>query len=149
MAVDALAVLAGALLCALVLLVCADVTSRTFHLVPMPWAPDFSEYALYGITFLGAPWVLREEGHIAIEIVVERLAPAARRTARRAVELLGALVCAVLFYYACRQLGRSYAAHNLVYETFAFPEWWQYVLPPPIFALLFALYVRQLLGRAR
>ena len=146
---NALAVLAGALLCALVLLVCADVTSRTFHLVPMPWAPDFSEYALYGITFLGAPWVLREEGHIAIEILVERLAPRARRVARRAVELLGALVCAVLLYYACRQLWRSYAAQNLVYETFAFPEWWQYVLPPPIFALLFALYVRQLLGRTR
>lgn len=146
---DALAVLAGALLCALVVLVCMDVTSRTFHLVPMPWAPDFSEYALYGITFLGAPWVLREEGHIAIELLVERLAPGPRRLARRLVELLGVLVCAVLFYYACRLLWRSYAAQNLVYETFAFPEWWQYVLPPPIFALLFALYLRQLAGRAR
>lgn len=141
--------MAGALLCALVVLVCMDVTSRTFHLVPMPWAPDFSEYALYGITFLGAPWVLREEGHIAIELVVERLAPGPRCTARRAVQVLGALVCAALFYFACRQLWRSHAAQNLVYETFAFPEWWQYVLPPPIFALLFALYLRQLLGRAR
>ena len=146
---DALAVLAGALLCALVVLVCSDVTSRTFHLVPMPWAPDFSEYALYGITFLGAPWVLREEGHIAIELFVERLRPAARLAARRAVEALGALVCGVLLYYACRLLWRSYEAHNLVYETFAFPEWWQYLLPPPIFALLCALYLRQLSGTAR
>ena len=146
---DALAVAAGALLCALVVLVCMDVTSRTFHLVPMPWAPDFSEYALYGITFLGAPWVLREEGHIAIELVVERLAPGLQRAARRMVELVGALVCAALFYFACRQLWRSYAAQNLVYETFAFPEWWQYVLPPPIFALLCALYLRQLFGTAR
>jgi TRAP-type C4-dicarboxylate transport system permease small subunit len=147
--VDALAVAAGALLCALVVLVCLDVTSRTFHLVPMPWAPDFSEYGLYGITFLGAPWVLRERGHIAIELVVERLPAAARRRAERAVDVLGALVCAVLFYYACRQLWRSYAAHNLVYETFAFPEWWQYLMPPPIFALLCALYLRRLFGRAR
>jgi len=147
--VDALAVAAGALLCALVVLVCMDVTSRTFHLVPMPWAPDFSEYGLYGITFLGAPWVLRERGHIAIELVVERLPAAARRRAERAVDVLGALVCAVLFYYACRQLARSYAAQNLVYETFAFPEWWQYLMPPPIFALLCALYLRRLFGRAR
>ena len=147
--VDALAVAAGALLCALVVLVCLDVTSRTFHLVPMPWAPDFSEYALYGITFLGAPWVLRERGHIAIELMVERLPAAARRTTERAVEVLGALVCAVLLYYACRQLWRSYVAQNLVYETFAFPEWWQYVLPPPIFGLLCALYLRQLSGTAR
>ena len=140
---------AGALLCALGVLVCLDVTSRTFHLVPMPWAPDFSEYALYGITFLGAPWVLREEGHIAIELIVERLRPAGRRAARRAVQALGALVCAALFYFACRQLWRSYVAQNLVYETFAFPEWWQYVLPPPIFALLCALYLRRLFVSAR
>ena len=148
MVVDALAVVAGVLLCALVVLVCMDVTSRAFHLFAMPWAPDFSEYALYGITFLGAPWVLREEGHIAIELLVERLAPAARRVARRIVEALGALVCAALFYFACLQLWRSYASHDLVYETFAFPEWWQYVLPPPVFALLSALYLRLLLRRA-
>jgi len=140
---------AGALLCALVVLVCMDVTSRTFHVVPMPWAPDFSEYALYGITFLGAPWVLREDGHIAIELIVERLAPGPRRAAQRAVQVCGALVCAALCFFACRQLWRSYAAQNLVYETFAFPEWWQYVVPPPIFALLCALYLRRLLGRRR
>jgi TRAP-type C4-dicarboxylate transport system permease small subunit len=146
--VDALAVVAGALLCALVVLVCLDVATRTFRLFAMPWAPDFSEYALYGITFLGAPWVLREEGHIAIELLVERLTPGAQRAARRFASLLGAVVCAALLYYACRQLWRSYAAQNLVYETFVFPEWWQYVLPPPIFLLLLALFVRRFFARA-
>lgn len=125
-----------------------DVATRTFRLFAMPWAPDFSEYALYGITFLGAPWVLREEGHIAIELLVERLAPGPQRAARRFAQLLGAVVCAALLYYACRQLARSYAAQNLVYETFVFPEWWQYVLPPPIFLVLLALFVRRLFSRA-
>lgn len=146
--VDALAAVAGALLCALVVLVCMDVASRKFGLFAMPWVLDFTQHGLYGVTFLGAPWVLREEGHIAIEIVVERLAPGPRRAARRVADLLGALVCAALLYYACRALWRSYAANNLVYETFVFPEWWQYVLPPPIFLLLLALFVRRLLRRA-
>ncbi|HEX7054928.1 MAG TPA: TRAP transporter small permease [Burkholderiales bacterium] len=140
---------AGALLVALVALVCTDVASRALRLFPMPWAPDFSEYALYGITFLGAPWVLREGGHIAIELAVERLAPPARRIATRIVNALGAAVCAALLYYACRLLWRSYAAQNLVYETFAFPEWWQYVVPPPIFLLLLALYLRALARAGR
>ena len=61
--VEALALVAGALLCALVVLVCLDVAARTFKLFAMPWSLDVSEYALYAITFLGAPWVLRENGH--------------------------------------------------------------------------------------
>jgi len=126
-----------------VVVVCLDVAARSLKLFPTPWAPDVSEYLLYGITFLGAPWVLREDGHIAIEIFVERLGARARRVVRTAADALGAAVCAVLLYYACRALWRSYAAHNLVYETFVFPEWYLYSLAPPVFLLLLLLFLRR------
>jgi TRAP-type transport system small permease protein len=141
--VDALALVAGALLCALVGLICMDVAARTFKLFPTPWTLDIAEYTLYAITFLGAPWVLREDGHIAIEIVVERLAPAARAAVRRATDALGAVVCAVLLYYACRSLWRSYTSRNLVYETFVFPEWYLFCIAPPVFLMLLALFLRR------
>ncbi len=141
--VEALALVAGALLCALVVLVCLDVAARTFKLFAMPWSLDVSEYALYAITFLGAPWVLRENGHIAIELVVERLPSRARAAARVAADALGTAVCAVLFYYACRAFWRSYSSGNLVYETFVFPEWYLYILAPMIFLIL----LLQFLGR--
>jgi len=147
--VDALGLVAGALLCGLVLVVCLDVFARTFRLFPTPWSLDVSEYMLYAITFLGAPWVLREEGHIAIEIFVERLGPRARRLAQHASDALGAAVCAVLLYYASRALWRSYAAKNLVYETFVFPEWYLYVIAPPVFLILLLLFLRRLLGAVR
>ncbi|MEZ5741689.1 MAG: TRAP transporter small permease subunit [Burkholderiaceae bacterium] len=38
---------------------------------------DAAEFMLFLITFLGTPWVLREQGHIAIEIVVEKVGPRA------------------------------------------------------------------------
>ena len=140
---DALALAAGALLCALVALICMDVAARTFQLFPTPWTLDVAEYLLYAITFLGAPWVLREDGHIAIELVVERLAPRARRRLRRGTDALGALVCAVLLAYAGRALWRSYASGNLVYETFVFPEWYLYGIAPPVFLLLLAIFLRR------
>jgi len=124
--------------------VCLDVAARTFKLFATPWALDVSEYLLYAITFLGAPWVLREEGHIAIELVVERLPSRARAAARVASDALGALVCAVLLYYTCRALWRSYSANNLVYETFVFPEWYLYCLAPPVFLLLLLLFAGRL-----
>ncbi len=127
---------------------CLDVAARTFRLFATPWSLDLSEYALYAITFLGAPWVLRENGHIAIELVVERLPPRGRAAARIASDALGAAVCAVLFYYACRAFWRSYSSGNLVYETFVFPEWYLYVLAPVIFLILLLQFLVRLCGPA-
>jgi TRAP-type C4-dicarboxylate transport system permease small subunit len=127
-----------------VAVVCLDVAARNLKLFATPWALDVSEYLLYAITFLGAPWVLREEGHIAIELVVERLPARARAVTRMAADALGALVCAVLVYYAGRVFWRSYSANNLVYETFVFPEWYLYCLAPPVFLLLLLLFLRRL-----
>jgi TRAP-type C4-dicarboxylate transport system permease small subunit len=146
--VEVLGLVAGALLCGLVALVCMDVTARTFRLFPMPWTLDVAQYMLYAITFLGAPWVLREDGHIAIEIFVERLPPRLRRRVARGSNALGAVVCALLVYYSARALWRSYAANNLVYQTFVFPEWYLYCLAPPVFLILLLLFLRRTVGAA-
>lgn len=134
--VDTLALIAGVLLCILTLLVCFDVLSRTLRLFAMPWTLDVTEYMLYAITFLAAPWVLREQGHIAIEIVVERLPRGLRRLVQRVADAIGALVCGVLFVFSCRVLWRSWTQNNLVHETFVFPEWYLFVLAPPVFLIL-------------
>lgn len=129
------------MLCVLTVLVCLDVASRTLRLFAMPWTLDVTEYLLYAITFLAAPWVLREQGHIAIEIVVERLPRAVRGTLQRVTDSFGAIVCAVLFVFACRVLWRSYTQNNLVHETFVFPEWYLFILAPPVFLLLAVEFV--------
>jgi TRAP-type C4-dicarboxylate transport system permease small subunit len=142
--IDTLALVAGALLCALVVLILVDVVARYLRWFSLAWGLEASEYMLYAITFLGAPWVLREQGHIAIELVVERLSAVARRRARRATDALGALVCAALLYFACRVLWQSYAAGTMVHKSFVFPEWLVYAGMPPIFFILLAVYLRRL-----
>jgi TRAP-type C4-dicarboxylate transport system permease small subunit len=99
---------------------------------------------LYAITFLGAPWLLRSRGHIAIEVVLERLPLQARRGAQRAADSLGAAACAALFFFSCRVLWRSYVAGTLVVKSFVFPEWWVYAGMPPVFLILLLVYLRLL-----
>jgi TRAP-type C4-dicarboxylate transport system permease small subunit len=142
--IDALALAAAALLCSLVVLILVDVAARYLRLFSIPWSFEATEYMLYAITFLGAPWVLREEGHIAIELVVERLAPGARRVVRRIADVLGATVCVVLFFYACRVAWRSYESATLVHKSFVFPEWWVYAGMPPVMLILLGVYLRWL-----
>jgi TRAP-type C4-dicarboxylate transport system permease small subunit len=142
--IDGLALVAAALLVLLTALILVDVGTRSLRIVTLPWSLEASEYMLYSITFLGAPWVLREGGHIAIELVVERLTPHARRRVRRLTDLLGAVVCALLFYYACRVLWRSYEEQTMVQKSFVFPEWYVFVLVPPVMLLLGGIYLRRL-----
>lgn len=142
--IDALAFAAAALLCALVVLILVDVGARYLRLFSIPWSFEVTEYMLYAITFLGAPWVLREQGHIAIELVVERLAPGPRQVVSRIANLLGASVCVVLMYFACRVAWRSYMSGTLVHKSFIFPEWWVYAGMPPVMLILLGVYLRWL-----
>jgi TRAP-type C4-dicarboxylate transport system permease small subunit len=142
--IDALAVVAAALLCALVVVIVVDVMARYLRWFSLAWGLEATEYMLYAITFLGAPWVLRSRGHIAIELMLERLPALARRRAQRAADLLGAVACIALFFFSCRVLWRSYAAGTLVVKSFVFPEWWVYAGMPPIFLILFLVYLRLL-----
>lgn len=147
--IDGLALVAAALVVLLTVLILCDVAARYLRVFTLTWALEASEYMLYAITFLGAPWVLREEGHIAIELVVERLAPRARGRVRRFTHLLGAAVCAVLLAYACQVTWRSFASGVMVRKSFEFPEWYAFVPMPAVLAVLLGIYLRWLVRPPR
>jgi TRAP-type C4-dicarboxylate transport system permease small subunit len=145
--IDALAIVAGALIVLLTALVVVDVAARSLRVFTLPWSLEATEYMLYAVTFLGAPWVLRERGHIAIELVVERLPARGRALVGRLAECAGAAVCAVLFTYACRVAWQSYASGIMVQKSFTFPEWVAYAGIPPVMLVLFGIYLRWIFGK--
>lgn len=142
--IDALAVVAGAGMCGLTVLICADVAARTFRLFAMPWSLDVAEYSLLVITFLGAPWVLVHGGHISIDIVTSQLAPAPRRRVALGVHALCAGVCGALLWFSLATCWRSFSQGTQVHETWIFPEWWLFAVPPPIFLILMGIFLRWL-----
>lgn len=137
-----LAGVAGVLLCGLTVLICVDVAARSLRLFPMPWSLDIAEYLLYAITFLGAPWVLRNGGHISVDLVSQHLGARSRRELQRVANIIGALVCLILFVYSSRVWYASFSDGTMVYETFVFPEWLLFTLAPPVFLLLLVIFVR-------
>lgn len=139
--INALAVVAGAGMCLLTLMICVDVFSRYFRLFAMPWSLEVAEYALYGITFLGAPWVLLSNAHISIDILVERLSTRARHKANLLAYGLGALICLILLVASSGAWWRSFTSGTMIQQTFIFPEWWLYVLPPPIFLIMLIIFL--------
>lgn len=143
--IDIMALVAGALLCLLVVTVCANVLSRYFHLFAMPWALDVVEHSLYLITFLGAPWVLREQGHIAIDVFLQQLSPRPRAVVDRIAYAIGAVVCAILLYIACQVWLQSFLAGTTIHRTYVYPEWWLLSVAPPNFLILLVIFLRWLI----
>lgn len=140
--IDALAVIAAVLICALAIMICIDVVGRKPGWYTLPWTYEFAEYALYLVTFFGAPWVLRSGDHIAIDLIVQQLRPKARRRAALATHLTGAVVCGLLTYFACRVWWTSFRENVNIHATLVFPEWILLSVAPPAFLIMFALFVR-------
>ncbi len=142
--VDGFAVVSGLTLCALTVLICADVAARYTGAFTIPWSLEVAEYSLLVVTFLGAPWVLVHGGHISIDIVVERLTGSARRRVKLASYAVGAVVSGILLAYSIRAWWGSYSQGTLVHQTLVFPEWLLYAVPPPVFLLLTVIFLRWL-----
>ena len=140
--VEGLALLAGLALALLVGLLCLDVAVRYAQVVNIPWIGDAASIGLYAITFLAAPWVLRDRGHIAVDSVVKALPDGVQRVMRPAVNLLGAAVCVILTVYAIRVLLASYETGTQVFRMLVYPQWWLFTLPPLTFGLMAILFVR-------
>jgi TRAP-type C4-dicarboxylate transport system permease small subunit len=67
--------LAGAILIFIMLSVCLEVVLRYFFNRPLIWVTEVTECLLLYITFLGTAWLLREEGHVKVDIILTRLKP--------------------------------------------------------------------------
>lgn len=97
--VTGLAWLGCLLLLAALIAVCLDVVMRYFFNSPIPGVLQFSEYILLYIPFLAAAYVLREESHIRIDIVLNRFNPRGQSKINLVTSLVGFLVLLILSYY--------------------------------------------------
>jgi TRAP-type C4-dicarboxylate transport system permease small subunit len=65
-----LAKVAIVVLCLIIFSVCLEIFMRYFLNRPLVWVVELTEYALLWVTFLGAPWLLGQEGHVRVDVIV-------------------------------------------------------------------------------
>lgn len=133
---NALIVAAAFLLLGMVLVVAGDIILRNTVGRGFVWSNEVSEYALYIMTLLAAPWLLRQGRHVRLDLVLS-LVPA--RVAWRmefVADVLGFLVCLVLLRYGSIMTLESWRAGSITIKNLVFPEWWLLAPLPLVFLLL-------------
>jgi TRAP-type C4-dicarboxylate transport system permease small subunit len=136
-----LAACAAVLLGASALAITVDVVGRNLGLGTLPWVLEVSEYVLPLATFFVAPWLLRRNEHVRLDILLRGMPWLGHVT-----NVIGLAVCAVLVVYGVRTILNSAQQGAMVFKSVVFPEWWLYTPVPLCFSLLAFEFLRRLLG---
>ena len=126
-------------------LITAEVVSRYFLGRPLGWSVEISEWALLAITMLGAALVLRNDGHVRVDLVIRALPTRARRVVAVLAALIGFCVTALACYYTARTAYGEYVEGILTIHVLKFPRFWLLLFFPLGFLFLALEWLRQLL----
>ena len=138
---NALAVAAALTLLAMVVMVTADILLRNLTRTGFAWSNEVSEYALYVITLLTAPWLLRRGQHVRIDLVLTLVPVRVAWLMEAAADVLGFAVCLVMMRYGFKMTIDSAVLGSITIKNLVFPEWWLLWPLPVCFALLAAEFV--------
>jgi TRAP-type transport system small permease protein len=138
---DALMLLAAVLVLIMTLMIGADVVLRNLDAGGVSWSNEVSEYILYLVTLLSAPWLLRRGQHIRVDILLRAVPKRIAYAMEWIADALG-LACALYFvWYGWRAMAASYAAGAISMKTLVLPEWWMLAAMPAAFVLVAAEFV--------
>jgi len=149
---DLLAVVAALILLAMVVLVTADIVLRNTARVGFAWANEITEYALYLITLLTAPWLLRRGQHVRIDMALVLMPPRLAWIMEAAADIVGLAASLVLIWYGSVMTAQSARLGSLTIKNLVFPEWWLLWPLPVCFVLIaieFVFRFHRLMGAPR
>lgn len=145
--VDLMALFAAAMLVWLMISVVASVTIRNLGLQPPAWLFTSSEYAMLYLTMLGAPWLVREKGHVHIELLTAALPATILPWFSRAVALACVIVCAILAWKGLDLVIQNIERRDLDVRAYFFPKWILTIAFPISFAAMAIEFARFVVGR--
>lgn len=111
------------------------------------WEIEFSVFMMVGALFLGSPYCLQTNGHVAVDLLSHYLPSRARRWLGIATALIGLGICLYLAYAGAELTIESFGRDERTESTWA-PYKWPLFLSMPVGLGLTALqYVAELLRR--
>ena len=141
-----MAFIAAATLIWLMVSVVASVAMRNLGMQPFAWLFTSAEYGLLYMTMLGAPWLVRERGHVHIELVTAALPAGARRVVSRAVALACVAVSLVLAWYGLELFLTNIERYDYDVRAYYYPRWLLTVTFPLAFTFMAVEFARFVFG---
>lgn len=121
-------ILGGAVICGgvfmfMMVVVSIDAILRYAFSSPLAWEIEVNEYLLLYVTFLGAPWLLRQDGHVRVDLLFAYIPERAAHRLTMCTSLLGGAACLVLCAVGCQSTWEAFVRGLPEIKTLAVPRW--------------------------
>ncbi len=141
-----LAGLSGAIIAAICLLIIWDVAARNFGLQPPASTVALTEYGLLYFTMAAAPWLVRQRGHIAVEILYRRVSAPHKHRLDRFILTACALICLTVSALAGLLTSEAFQRSEVEIRSLDAPRWALFLPLSLGFGLMAMEYLRLLIG---
>ena len=118
------------------LAVAVDVFSRYIFNVTYVALFEISEYSLLWITFLGTPWVMRNNGHVRGDLVVSHLRKKPRAVLNFVASIISTITLSLLFVISARLNIKDFLTNYAMFGILQPPKWPLEIIIPIGFFLL-------------
>ena len=118
-----MAYLAAFLMVAMMVVITLDVILRNLGYQSSAHFFTFTEYALLIVPCLGAPWLVREKGHVYVEILLMQLGRRKRSALRFAIGVVCIVVCAVVAWYGFTVTLNDFLQNEKDVRSLDMPRW--------------------------
>ncbi|MFC2047546.1 TRAP transporter small permease, partial [Chloroflexota bacterium] len=113
------------------------------------WVIEVGEYGLLYMSFLGAAWVLRREGHVKMDLVLNRLKLRSQVLLNVITSILGAIVFLIVTWYSAHFTWDLFQLGYIV-DAYLDPPKWPIMAIIPVGSFLFSIqFLRRSYGYLR
>lgn len=134
--INILAFLSGLLLVWLMIAVVTSVLIRNFGAQSPAWLFSTTEYSIFYLTLLGSPWLIREKGHVFIEVGINNLPPKIMNALSRFVMFICAIISFTLAWKGLELLISNVQSDDYDVRTYFIPMWIFTIAYPISFTLM-------------
>lgn len=142
-----LAILGGIYLVVIMLGIVFNALARTAGFSGSSHIFTFAEFGLLYIVMAASPWLVRERGHVFIELISATLPAFAKRPFSRAVSFLCVVICLVLVWYTWGATAKAYRFGDAEMRSLDMPKFLLLGAMPICFALMALQFSRFVFGR--
>ncbi|RXT08038.1 TRAP transporter small permease [Ammoniphilus sp. CFH 90114] len=138
------ALIGGALLVFSMFSIAAEVISRYFFNYSLIWVNEISEYILLYIPFTGAAWLLRQKGHVTVDLIDQFLSERMKVLNNVFISLIGLFVSGILIWYGFTTMMDILARDIRSLSVLQIPQAYVIVIIPLGSLLMFLEFTRML-----
>ena len=110
------------------------------------WIIEITDYCLLWITFLGTAWVLKVDGHVKMDMLLNRLTPGTQDIVNMITSAVGAIACLILAFFSVKVTWQHFQTHHLFTRYLDVPSYPILAIIPIGSLLLFFQFVRRTCG---